>query len=55
MLCLWSDQVEFMALLMGLILWSVLGFFCSCFSVNTRGLDQSSGAYLKLSISMVRD
>jgi len=39
----------------GLILWSVLGFYYSYFSVNTHGLDQSSGAYLKLSISMVHD
>jgi len=40
---------------MGLILWSVLGFFYSYFSVNAHGLDQSSGAYLKLSISIVHD
>jgi hypothetical protein len=40
---------------MGLSLWSVLGFFYSYFSVNTRGLVLFSGEYLKLSISMVCD
>jgi len=40
---------------MGLNLWSVLGFFYSYFCVNAHGLDQSSGAYLKFSISMVHD
>ena len=61
-LCLWSDQSEFMALFMVLIfdLFQALFFFSLMvfliflyFPVTTPGLDLFSGAYLKFSVSTV--